>query len=141
MRNPESKSICQTSNFPFLTFFLSLLTELIEITYFIYPECDQVCLVSGNGKLIFSKRIGFAPLNRIVTVGTKDCKRLERRMLRAMDELEKSVTDLMDRLKNQADLESGSGKSRPDERDERAGEREQEAADLVRRAITRLKSL
>jgi hypothetical protein len=62
-------------------------------------------------------------------------------MLRAMDELEKTVNDLLDQIQKQAGPVSGPVKNRSADRDGRGEIREQEAAELVRRAIKRLKSL
>lgn len=62
-------------------------------------------------------------------------------MLRAMDELEKTVNDLLGRLQKQAGIDAGSQGSQPEDRDKRGESREQEAAELIRRAIKRLKAL
>jgi hypothetical protein len=62
-------------------------------------------------------------------------------MLKAMDELEKTVNDLLDRIQKKSGIAPGSGASRPAGQEERGDTREQEAAELIRRAIKRLKSL
>jgi hypothetical protein len=62
-------------------------------------------------------------------------------MLKAMDKLEKSVNDLLDRIQNQADYTSGPDGNRPIVWNGRGETREREAAELIRRAIERLKSL
>ena len=67
--------------------------------------------------------------------------RLERTMLKALDELEKAIFDLLDRFQAKAGFNSGSTQDRPADLDGNVEEREQEAAELIRRAIARLKSL
>ena len=67
-------------------------------------------------------------------------------MLRAMDELEKSVNDLLGRLQKRSGSARGA-EGRPHQAGARQTDEEQveskqrEAAELIRRAIKRLKSL
>ena len=62
-------------------------------------------------------------------------------MLRAMSELEKAVSDLLERLQDRPGTTSKWRRTPSREGDEDALSREREAADLIRRAIKRLKSL
>lgn len=62
-------------------------------------------------------------------------------MLRAMSELEKAVNDLLDRLQNRPGTSSEWERAPSREGDEGAPLREREAAELIQRAIKRLKSL
>ena len=62
-------------------------------------------------------------------------------MLRAMDELEKTVNDLLDIIQERNSLRIVRETSRSSEEGERGETIDQEAAQLVRRAIKRLKSL
>ena len=62
-------------------------------------------------------------------------------MLRVMSELEKAVNDLLDRLQPRPGTGSEWVRTLSREGDECAPSREREAAELIRRAIKRLKSL
>ena len=58
-----------------------------------------------------------------------------------MDDLEKCIDDLLDRIRSQRVSVSGSGGDRPAVGNEPREVTEQEAAELVRRAVKRLKTL
>ena len=62
-------------------------------------------------------------------------------MLRAMDELEKTVFDLLEKLQNKASPHTGLVDSPPVGKVEHGYSKNPEAAEFVRRAIKRLKSL
>jgi hypothetical protein len=58
-----------------------------------------------------------------------------------MDELEKTINDLLDRIKKQGGSASDSQGSKPVEWNGPREAKEREASELIRRAIKRLKSL
>ena len=62
-------------------------------------------------------------------------------MLKAMDELERSVNDLLDRIRERTVRLDGSGTRRPADPGEGLEPKDREAVELIRRAVKRLKSI
>jgi hypothetical protein len=88
----------------------------------------------GRGSSVWSGRC-------VIRQPREAVRRLEGTMLRAMDELEKTVTDLLQKLQDKASPGRGAVNGRTVGKVERGDAKNREAAEFVRRAIKRLKSL